>query len=174
LESYGAVGPIFSGDSDCSLEDIASDSSRSTTPVPCEPASCEIDVILNNKKSASLDKRNLHISNWSYDEFLEQIDKIAAKKAKLALTKFQSSSRSILWLWMTVSKSQSKTSPRLNALDDEDHFRQLQKDIQNTARKTPDLANMVLRLKVDITTNDVPEVDQQDVSLVEQFPVRKV
>ena len=63
---------------------------------------------------------------------------------------------------MTLAQSQRKNLPRFNALETEEHYQQIQKDVRSTSRKNPELDNMVLRIHVAINTklpDDTSNID---------------
>ena len=129
-----------------------------------KPASSEIDIILDGKATPALDRSNLDV-NQSFAEFHSRITDLLAKKTKLSKQAVQDATKTFQWVWMTLAQSQRKNLPRFNALETEEHYQQIQKDVRSTSRKNPELDNMVLRIHVAIDTK-LPD-DTSDIEVLE-------
>ena len=81
-------------------------------------------------------------------------------KTKFSLEIIKDVNKCITWKWYTVAKSQAKTQPPFNAVDTEQHYQQMQNDIHATAEKNPVFRNMVMRILVDITKEDMDDTIQ--------------
>ena len=134
------------------------------------PASGEIDIIVNGKGFKSFDRRNIDL-NLDYDVFLDQLYEWIAKKARLAIEKVEESSKTIQWFWNTVQKSQGKVLPRYSDLENTEHYSQLQRDVKNSAVKNPSLANMILRIHVDLRTVSSDIEDEVEEVLEPETPI---
>jgi hypothetical protein len=132
--------------------------SKSHSPEPLSPVPIELDIVFNKKVSQTLDRSNVDF-NQPFEEFLNAIYSLLAKKTKQTKEVIANSSIIFQWLWMSVAMSQRKTLPRFKALDNEEHYQAIQQDIRGTARKNPRFDNMVLRIQVDIKVNSENEGD---------------
>lgn len=132
--------------------------SSSTTPSPEElrSVSSGIDLTFNGKTSPSINKKILDLTQ-SYTEFMIRFNEFFAKKTNVTTDTLEGATKTILWLWMTRRKAQNINLPKFNAFESEEHYELLQRDIRATARRNPDLDNMVLRFNVDIklSSNDI-------------------
>lgn len=134
-------------------ENEVSSDDEHESPATLQFASTEIAVMFNGKSFATLDRSNFDF-NESYDDFILNLNMIVVAKTKQSLEIIEAAEKIIRWKWYTVAKSQSKNQPIFNALESEMHYRQMQSDIRDTSDKNPTLRNMVMRICVDVTTDD--------------------
>jgi hypothetical protein len=132
------------------VEVAIEDSFSDEESAPLQPVSTEIAVKLYNKDLPTLDRSNFNFNN-SYEDFLQTLYKVLTAKTKLSLEMIEVVDKCITWKWYTVAKSQAKSQPKFNAVETEDHYQQMQKDIHVTAEKNPTFRNMVMRIIVEIT-----------------------
>lgn len=106
---------------------------------------------------------------------MDRLNEIIAKKTRHPKQGIKDASKTFCWKWITAAKSQQKTLPKLNALDCEDHYQQIQRDVRTTARKNPALDNYVLRLRVDVRviSDDGPSTveENDDTTITERLVV---
>jgi hypothetical protein len=151
---------IMESDSEAAeTENEALSDDEHESPALLQFASTEIAMTFNGKSFATLDRSNFDF-NESYEDFILNLNMILVAKTKQSLEIIEAAEKTIRWKWYTVAKSQSKNQPIFNALESEMHYQQMQSDIRNTSEKNPTFRNMVMRICVDITTDDASKTLQ--------------
>ena len=90
--------------------DTQCENSKSPSPEPLSPVPVELDTVFNKKASQTLDRSNVDF-NQPFEEFLNAIYSLLAKKIKQTKDVIANSSTIFQWLWMSVAMSQQKTLP---------------------------------------------------------------
>jgi hypothetical protein len=128
---------------------VVEESSDDAESALLQPVSTEIAVKLYGNDLTTLDRSNFNFNNM-YEDFLQSVDKVLVAKTKLSLEVIETANKFVRWKWYTVARSQAKTQPPFNAVETEEHYQQMQGDIQTTAEKNPTFRNMVMRINIDI------------------------
>ena len=113
-------------------------------------ASVEFDIVIDGKHARCLEKRNISLSQYSFERFIQTAEDIACKKGKISKNDIANFEAKFSWIWLSVAKSQARTLPRFNSLETAENYAQIRADIATHYKVKKHLNNMVLRIKIEI------------------------